>query len=68
MQHTVVLLLDKGPHRVPSMYVAGAGRAAPYRKPMTGHAFNAKLFHATESMTDGACSGVKLGVFIGNRF
>ena len=30
--------------------------------------FHAGLFHATEGMEEGQCSGVKLGVFIGNRF
>ena len=69
VQHTVVLLLEKGQQgRVPSMYVAGAPKNATYLKDMTGHVFHAGLFHTTEGMKEGQCSGVKLGVFIGNRF
>lgn len=66
--HTVVLLLDKGPKKVPALFVAGAEHFAKYRTEMTGHVFNAALFHTTQPMCDGECSGVKLGVFIGKRF
>ena len=41
---------------------------ATYSKVMSGHVFPANLFHATEPMSDGECSGVKMGCFIGIRF
>ena len=50
------------------MYVAGAPKNATYLNEMTVHVFHAGLFHTTEGMKEGQCSGVKLGVFIGNRF
>ena len=48
------------------MCVAGALNIARYPREMSGHVFNAMLWHTTEPMSDGKCSGVKLGVFIGN--
>ena len=66
--HTVVILLHKGAKRVPGMYVAGAAQVAVYPREMTGHVFNASLFHTTEPVCSDECSGVKLGVFIGIRF
>jgi hypothetical protein len=68
VHHTVVLLLEKGSKKVPGMFVAGAPKMATYPREMLGHVFNAALFHTTEPMRDGKCSGVKLGVFIGRRF
>ena len=71
VQHTVVLLLHKEADgkKVPGMYVAGALKAATYnRGELTGHVFNSALWHQTQPMSEGECSGVKLGIFIGNMF
>jgi hypothetical protein len=68
VHHTVVLLLDKGDKQVPALFVAGAERMAKYSRIMTGHVFNANLFHTTEPMSDDESSGVKLGLFIGTMF
>ena len=68
VQHTMVLLLEKGDKKVPGLFVAGAEKCATYPGPMSGHVFKAMLWHSTQPMRDGRCSGVKLGVFIGNRF
>jgi hypothetical protein len=69
VHHSVVLLLKAEDNKkVPGLLVAGAPKAAHYKKVMTGHIFNSELWHTTETVSDGECSCTKLGVFIGEMF